>query len=141
MFGFGKTRQEELTKEEEAKVNEKFNSFKNKKYSQEDAYKVLDNEEKIMGMMDSGKLAEFKDDVITFFSMVKDFCSGKYKKAPMGTIIAVVATLLYVLSPIDLIPDVIPVLGLADDAAMLALCMKFAKSDVEDYKLWQKRGE
>ena len=53
---------------------------------------------------------------------------------PKGTVAAIIGTLLYVLSPADLIPDVIPVVGYLDDAAVLALCLKFAKHDVDEYK-------
>ena len=38
-----------------------------------------------------------------------------YKKIPFGTIAAVVASLLYFVSPIDVIPDFIPVIGYIDD--------------------------
>ncbi len=38
---------------------------------------------------------------------------------------AVGLMLLYVLSPVDLIPDVIPVLGLVDDVVMLPLAIRF----------------
>ena len=52
--------------------------------------------------------------------MLGDVFTGKYKKVPVGTIAAIVGTLLYVLSPIDFIPDFMPVVGYLDDAAMLA---------------------
>ncbi len=42
-------------------------------------------------------------------------------RTPLSSKLIVVGTLLYVLSPFDLIPDVIPVLGELDDAAALAL--------------------
>ena len=53
---------------------------------------------------------------------------------PRGTVAAIVGSLLYVLSPVDLIPDMIPVVGYLDDAAVLALCLKFVKHDVDEYK-------
>ena len=64
--------------------------------------------------------------------MLGDVFTSKYKKVPVGT-------LLYVLSPIDFIPDFIPVVGYLDDAAMLAVCLNFTRFDVEEYKKSRKQ--
>ncbi|MCR5400900.1 MAG: DUF1232 domain-containing protein [Treponema sp.] len=139
MFGFNRSNAEELSEKEARRVNEKFNSFKNKKYSEEDMHKVFDNEEKIMGKMNDKNLRDFVEDVKTFFSMLKDFFTKKYTEVPVGTIMAIAGSLLYVLLPADIIPDFIPVVGYLDDAAVLAACMGFVRGDVEKYKDW--RGE
>lgn len=134
MFGFGKGKAETLSKEEEKKVNEKFESFKNKEYSKDDVHKVLDNEDSILKKMGNKSMAGFLEDVKTFFSMLKDFFTRKYTDVPVGTIMAIAGSLLYVLSPIDLIPDFLPVIGMVDDAAIIALCLKFVQADLEKYK-------
>jgi uncharacterized membrane protein YkvA (DUF1232 family) len=41
--------------------------------------------------------------------------------------------LLYLVVPIDLIPDPIPVLGLADDVALIVYAIRFAKPEIERY--------
>ena len=46
--------------------------------------------------------------------------------------------LAYLLAPLDFLPDFIPALGLVDDAALIALCVKFAAQDIDDYKAWLK---
>lgn len=134
---FGK-RKNELTPEEQEKVNKKFDSFKNKKYSEkemgEDYSKVVDNEENIMNKMKDHNLSAFIDDVKIFFMMIKDFFTRKYTQVPVGTIIAIVCTLLYILAPIDVIPDWLPVAGYLDDAGVLGLCLNFVKNDVDKYK-------
>jgi uncharacterized membrane protein YkvA (DUF1232 family) len=43
-----------------------------------------------------------------------------------------VATAIYLISPIDLIPDMIPVLGLGDDAAILSLMLGYINRFVTD---------
>ena len=47
-------------------------------------------------------------------------------------------TLLYIFLPIDIIPDFIPGIGFIDDAAMIALCIRMAKLDIDKYKSWKE---
>ena len=134
MFGSKHGKQKELSEKEAKKVNEKFNSFKNKKYSEDDMNKVFDNEETILNKMKDENLKGFIDDVKLFFCMLKDFFTKKYTKVPVGTIVSIAATLLYVLAPIDLIPDLMPFVGYLDDAGIVALCINGFKADLETYK-------
>lgn len=113
-------------------IDEKFESFDS--YTEEDAQKVMDNQEKIEKIALNDTLHKYLADIKLYFQMLGDVFTGKYKKVPVGTIAAIVGTLLYVLSPIDFIPDFIPVVGYLDDAAMLALCLNFTRFDVEEYK-------
>lgn len=76
-------------------------------------------------------------DIPLLVSIVKSYFEGKYKEIPTGTIVAIIAALLYVLSPIDIIPDVIPVVGFADDAAVIAFCVASIHSDLIKYKAWR----
>ncbi len=45
---------------------------------------------------------------------------------PVGVRVWLVVLLVYLLSPIDLIPDFIPVVGYADDALVVAIALRFA---------------
>lgn len=129
---------ESLSKEEEEKVNKKFESFKNKEYSEDFLNDVFEKEDAINKKMDAAKLKAFADDVKLFFSMLKDFFTKKYTDVPVATIMSVAGTLLYVFLPIDIIPDFIPGIGFIDDAAMIALCLRMAKLDLEKYKAWKE---
>ena len=113
-------------------IDEKFSTFNS--YSEDDAQKLMDNQEKIEKIASNDTLHKYLNDIKLYFQMLGDVFTGKYKKVPVGTIAAIVGTLLYVLSPIDLIPDFLPIIGYLDDAAMLALCLNFTKFDVEEYK-------
>jgi uncharacterized membrane protein YkvA (DUF1232 family) len=46
--------------------------------------------------------------------------------------------LLYVLTPLDLIPDFIPLAGFVDDAAVFAFVLTFAQGDLVRYREWKK---
>ena len=73
-------------------------------------------------------------------SLVRNYVKKRYKNIPIGTIIAIVSALIYVLTPIDLIPDVIVGAGFIDDALVVATCLKLVGSDVEEYKKWRKEN-
>ncbi len=78
-------------------------------------------------------------DIPLLVSLVKSYIGGEYKEIPYNSIVAVIATLLYVISPFDIIPDVIPVVGFSDDAAAVAFCIKMIHDDLEKYKTWRDR--
>ena len=75
--------------------------------------------------------------VPTLISLVRDYVNKEYPDPPVGTIVAIVAALLYLLAPVDLIPDVIPGIGYLDDAAVIAFCLKQVGDDVVAYKQWR----
>lgn len=79
-------------------------------------------------------------DVPILVSLVRNYIKKEYTDVPIGTIIAIVSALIYFVSPIDIVPDSIPVLGYFDDAAVVAACWKLVESDVEEYLIWRKNN-
>ena len=100
---------------------------------------LLGKEDKLKEKLeDSGYLEPFSDDLMLFMSLVKDYYKGDYRKIPFKTISAGVIGTLYVLNPIDLIPDSIPFIGHIDDALVLKFCLKQARKDLQKYKEWKQ---
>jgi uncharacterized membrane protein YkvA (DUF1232 family) len=98
------------------------------------AKEALDKKDEILKkVLESADLKEFYEDIQIFFKMIKDYFDGRCE-LPVRTVVAIGVALLYVLSPLDIIPDFIPVAGLLDDAFVLSLCIKFIKDDIEEYK-------
>ncbi|RZF62236.1 YkvA family protein [Sphingobacterium corticibacterium] len=79
----------------------------------------------------SDRKAEFK----LILAMAGDSIKGRYKigKLNLGII---VATVVYVISPLDAIPDVIPVVGWVDDVAIISYALSKLKSEVIKYQKW-----
>lgn len=105
---------------------------------QEDIKKILDDPDRLGRLFMNKYLKKFINDLKLLMSLLRDYWSGKYREIPWGSIAAIVAALLYVLSPLDFIPDVIPVIGFMDDALVMSLCLNMIASDLEDYKTWKK---
>ena len=105
----------------------------------EDVQKVMDKASEITEIVIKNRLLQrFIKDVALLISMVKDYWSGAYRDVSWWVIAAVVFTLLYVLSPIDLIPDFIPFIGLLDDALVIAVCLILIKKDLLKYQEWKE---
>jgi len=108
----------------------------------DDVQKVMDRASAIKHkVIDSNLLKRFAKDVKLLIAMIKDYWNGIYREIPWWVIAAVVFALLYVLNPIDLIPDIIPVLGLTDDAAVLALCLAMTEKDIHKYQDWKNSNK
>lgn len=127
-----------LTYENEMDVNAKFDSIKNGNCTAQDTETVMNHMDDILEKSEGGALAKFADDIQTMCQMAKAWACGEYKGVPVKTIGMIILTLLYVFSPIDIIPDFIPGLGLVDDAGMVALCIAAARSDINDFRIWAR---
>ncbi|MCF0114123.1 MAG: DUF1232 domain-containing protein [Erysipelotrichaceae bacterium] len=73
-------------------------------------------------------------------SLLRAYAVKEYTDIPIGSVIAMVSALIYFLSPVDLIPDAIPILGYSDDVAVAAVCWKMVESDVKEYEKWREES-
>lgn len=71
-------------------------------------------------------------------SLLRSYVRKEYTELPMGSVIAIASALIYFVSPIDFLPDLLPAIGYADDAAVITACLSMIDSDVEDYKRWRQ---
>ena len=83
------------------------------------------------------RLKQVFEQTTIMLSMVKDYWDGAYREIPYWAISAVSLSLLYVLNPADVIPDVVIGVGYLDDATVVAFCLKLVERELERYQEWQ----
>ena len=123
---------------ESNKVGEELIKQGSPKMTEKDLEKVVVKSDEIEKKFRArGPLQRFVDDGKLLISAVQDYWSGKYRKWPWGTMAAVVFTLIYVFNPFDLVPDVLPIIGEVDDAAVTAACLFLVERDLLAYREWR----
>ena len=120
--------------------------FKKSKKEAEDILKDPQKTESILKQafnklvdIKSGPIKELFDSISLMISMVSDWIKGRYKEVPVGSIIAILAALIYFISPVDLIPDFIVGVGYIDDAFVVALVIRQIYADLQEYKKWRNQ--
>lgn len=67
------------------------------------------------------------------FDMVKDTYSGEYKAVDKLAVATAVLALVYLVSPLDFIPEVIPGIGVVDDIAILSFAVGLCAKEIKRY--------
>jgi uncharacterized membrane protein YkvA (DUF1232 family) len=84
-----------------------------------------------------GALRRVWDDLITFLRMLRAWATGNYKLLPWKSLSLIIGAVLYFMSPIDMIPDFLPGLGLMDDAFIITWVMRMIRRDVAAFREWE----
>ncbi|MDX6231498.1 MAG: hypothetical protein QOH68_449 [Nocardioidaceae bacterium] len=85
----------------------------------------------------AGPFAEVVDELKTMIRLVAAYTRGDYRDISVETLVLVVAAMIYVVSPLDLIPDVVPVVGYLDDAALVAWVVGRVRGELDDFRSWE----
>ena len=73
------------------------------------------------------------------WSLLQGYWAGKYTSIPWKLIASTGFAVAYLVSPLDIIPDFLPIVGFVDDATVFALVVSSFQSELNSYKEWKKK--
>ena len=79
-----------------------------------------------------------KDQINIVVRMVRAYAKGEYRAISGKTLLRMVAVLVYFVSPLDFIPDVLPVLGMTDDIALILWLVSSISDDINRFTEWER---
>ncbi|MCA1843338.1 MAG: DUF1232 domain-containing protein [Actinobacteria bacterium] len=88
----------------------------------------------------SGPLGRLLSDFKALGRLIRAYVEGDYRKIPLDSLILVVAAVVYVVTPVDAIPDFIPGVGYLDDAVVVGFVVKFLRDELAAFKAWEADG-
>lgn len=85
---------------------------------------------------DNNQLAGMIDDIGLALNLARDFTKKNYNDVSKASIAAIVAGIIYLVNPMDIIPDFL-FAGFLDDAAVLGYILSRVKDELEKYRSWK----
>ncbi len=84
------------------------------------------------------RVSDFFEKVRTMLRMLRAYISGEYREIPWKSLLMIVGSLLYFMMPLDLIPDFIPITGLADDISIIFLVFTSINEDIQAFLEYER---
>ena len=108
------------------------NEFNNGNYKRDN----ISEDELNQAKKKANKLGNKASAFLDLIALVKDAIAGEYPidKAILAIFIGAI---IYVVSPVDLIPDFIPVLGWLDDVAVIGIILASYQKLIDDWRIWK----
>lgn len=88
---------------------------------------------KLAVYLKKGGLAKVKADLLLLWAYLNDIIKGNYQDYSKGSLSLAIAAILYVVSPLDIIPDLLP-LGFLDDISIVTWAMSQLSTELEKYR-------
>lgn len=84
-----------------------------------------------------GRLSKVWDEIAGLMRLLRAWIRREYTAVPWESGVLALGAVLYFLSPIDLIPDLIPIVGYLDDVSIVAWVIQSIRGDVRDFLAWE----
>lgn len=75
--------------------------------------------------------------LLAMIRVVRDYQRAEYRDMTPSKLLNIVAALIYFVSPFDVIPDWLPVLGHIDDSFVVTLALKSIRPDLDAFMAWE----
>ena len=76
-------------------------------------------------------------DGVDTVAMLWDWILGRFDWSPTRLIVAFFIGVIYLVSPIDIVPDVIPLAGWIDDFLVATAVIRIARADLARWRRWK----
>lgn len=98
---------------------------------------VFDRKDQLFAKINHPDWKKYKNKIILMFQFLKDVKQKNYPGTPWKTLAAMIFTILYIINPLDLVPDFIPFIGYLDDITVFGFALKLINKDLETYENWK----
>jgi len=120
-----------------ANIDEKFILDRSKTINENDLKKIDRKKKRLKKILSLKAFSDKRQKIKLLIELLKQYRTGEYKIIPWKSVAAIIFTLLYIINPLDIIPDVLPFVGYVDDLSVFMALYKLIDKDIEAYKGWK----
>ena len=84
------------------------------------------------------KAADVKERFFVLGRLIKAYAVGNYRDIPWKSLLIIVAAVIYFVNPIDLLPDLLPFVGLTDDFGILLWVYNTVNTEINKFLEWEQ---
>jgi uncharacterized membrane protein YkvA (DUF1232 family) len=99
--------------------------------------KLLEDAIGKLNVIPRGPFGEAWPYLLAMIRLVREYQAGKYPDMARPKLLVVIAAIIYFVSPFDVIPDWLPVLGHIDDAFVVSLALKSLRAELDTFMAWE----
>lgn len=85
----------------------------------------------------AARVDRIRSDLGVLIDLVRQWASGEYDQVSKGSIVTIVAAILYFLVPLDLIPDFLLGFGFIDDVAVVGYVLNVLRAEIDAFERWR----
>ena len=90
-----------------------------------------------LNVIPRGPFGESWPYLLAMVRLIRDYHRAEYRDIAAPKLIAIISALIYFVSPFDVIPDYLPVLGHIDDAFVVSLALKSVRTELDMFMAWE----
>ena len=84
--------------------------------------------------------SDYWQSITVLLSLLQDYFKGEYDRIPMKSVLLVISSFLYILSPTRILPDWVPLGAFLERTFISVLVLELIKDDLVAYSEWKAIG-
>jgi uncharacterized membrane protein YkvA (DUF1232 family) len=98
---------------------------------------VLTRAERRLDRVNAGRLTPIKKDLQTLLRLMRAYGEGRYRQVSGKNLVLAGLAIMYLVSPLDVMPDFLPG-GFFDDAAVIGFVLKKIRNELASFEIWEQ---
>ena len=100
---------------------------------------ILLNDVQNIANENRNNLKDYWEAITVLFSLLQDYFDGKYKEVQKASIILIISSFLFIISPVRILPKWVPLGSFMERTLVIVFVLEYIKADLANYSEWKSQ--